>query len=123
MVDALDEYVGPWDQLIDFILNCQQVTCCKICVTSRSYDFVDRLHAFPALDLESLNSQDIDTFVRGNFAPYHDQISEEIISKINNHANGIFLWAVSITRSLVSGLAEGANNNEIESRLDDMLEK
>lgn len=121
MVDGLDEYNGPLDQLINLLVHCQQFTCCKICVTSRHWNvFVNRLYTFPALNLDFLNSQDIDTFVRNKFAPYHDEISEGIISKINDGAEGRFSWAVLVTRSIVSALAEGANADEIESRLNDM---
>jgi hypothetical protein len=118
MVDGLDEYEGQYTELLDLLLECQQKAFIKVCIASRPEAAISaRLNTFPSLRLQDLNAEDIGVFVRGKLNPHTDLITEKLIQGLINRANGVFLWAVLVANSTVSGVLDGDDVETLERRL------
>jgi hypothetical protein len=118
MVDGLDEYEDQYTDLLDLLLECQQMEFIKLCIASRPETAIlAKLNTFPSLRLQDLNEKDIDVFVRGKLGPHTDAIAEGLISDLIYRADGVFLWAVLVTNSMVSGVMDGDDVETLKKRL------
>jgi hypothetical protein len=118
MVDGLDEYEDHYTDLLDLLLECQQLKFIKLCIASRPEAAISaRLKTFPSLRLQDLNAKDIDAFVGGKLGPHMDLITEQLIWDVVSRADGVFLWAVLVVNSIVSGVLEGDDVETLERRL------
>jgi hypothetical protein len=118
MVDGLDEYEDQYTELLDLLLESQQMEFIKLCIASRPETAIlAKLNTFPSLRLQDLNANDIDVFVRGKLGPHTNIITEELIRDLIECANGVFLWAVLVANSMVSGVLDGDDIETLERRL------
>jgi hypothetical protein len=118
MIDGLDEYEDQYAELLDIILECQNQSHVKTCLASRPETAIlVKLKSVPTLRLQDLNKRDISKFVWGRLRPYEDALTEELISQLIDRAEGVFLWAALVVRSIISGCLAGDDAATLLSRL------
>lgn len=84
-----------------------------------------QLSSFPFLRLQDLNYHDIESFVHGELKLFEDVCGEprqffEMIHDVSKRAEGIFLWATLVCKSLVSGYGSKDSPSMIRQRLETM---
>ncbi|KAJ4244613.1 hypothetical protein NW762_014469 [Fusarium torreyae] len=125
-LDGLDEFsnndgVGV---LIDFLekLQCSPAPV-KICVSSRPESALRyRLSRHRKLRMQDLTRRDIKRYTRAILKKErvltNTMISiDELVNAISTKAEGVFLWAVLVTRSIVRGIMKGDSREDIQRRL------
>lgn len=123
-IDGLDEFEGDTDELLDLVLNLQNVENVKCCLSSRpEIQLVARLSTCEQLRLQDLNLSDIRQFVKERLVVYGKghRISgfiSEITDYIASKADGVFLWAALVTRSVIQGLQAGDDEDMVRKRLE-----
>jgi hypothetical protein len=119
MVDGLDEFEGQYAELLDLILDFQG-RFIKICLASRPETAIlARLKSFPTLRLQDLNYEDISKFVWNEVQRHDVDLSTGIIHEIIDRAEGVFLWAVLVVNSMISGCRDNHDAAMLQSRLDE----
>jgi hypothetical protein len=121
LIDGLDKFEGQYMRLLDTLFKLKSGSNIKFCFSSRPETaLVKRLALFPSIRLQDVNFRDIDTFVRRSLEPYQDQdmTNDNVISKLVFQSEGIFLWAVLVCKSLVSGYDAGDDKDTIQRRID-----
>ncbi|TRX92924.1 hypothetical protein FHL15_006062 [Xylaria flabelliformis] len=123
-IDGLDEFLpeqGSYDDLVDCIEELQGPNNVKICVSSRpELDFVKRFQNIKKLRLQDLNESDIEKFVKLSFENSSLEEVDVTIRDIVRRAEGVFLWASLVTRSLVDGIKHGDSKEEMQTRLNEL---
>ncbi|KAI0552442.1 hypothetical protein F4679DRAFT_89292 [Xylaria curta] len=122
-IDGLDEYTGPYDDLVDHIKLLQESGNLKVCASSRpELELVNRLWGLKRLRLQDLNRGDIEHFVRGSLAKtqLNQQECTDLAEEIVERAEGVFLWASLTTQSLLKGIMAGDDGEIIKKRLDSL---
>jgi hypothetical protein len=118
MLDGLDEYEDQYAELLEVILDCQHMAHVKICLASRPETAIlAKLKGYPSLRLQDLNAQDIKTFVEGKLRPLGDRITNDLIQKVIQRADGVFPWAVLVIKSMESGALAGDDIKTLQVRL------
>jgi hypothetical protein len=118
MIDGLDEYEDQYAELLDIVLECQNQSHVKTCLASRPETAIlIKLKIVPTLRLQDLNKRDISKFVWDRLRPYEDALTEELISQLIDRAEGVFLWAVLMAKSMISGCLAGDGVATLLSRL------
>jgi hypothetical protein len=118
MIDRLDEYEDSYGELLDVILECHSQSCVKACLASRPETAIlAELKSFPTLRLQDLNERDISKFVWDRLRPYEDALTEQLTSQLICRAEGVFLWAALVVRSMISGCLAGDDVATLLSRL------
>lgn len=117
LVDGLDEFEGDYSRLLDALASLQVGSNVKTCVSSRPETaFVRNFADFPAVSLHRLNHYDIEIYARSqlktNWKP-----STNLVSAVTDRAEGVFLWAVLVCKSLVSGMDAGDDDYTLHMRL------
>ena len=126
-VDALDE-ARPGQDTLDTLQFIKSMVSpkIKICVSSRPEPlFKHQFSRYPHLQMHELTRLDIFEYSKANLRQLTILDSQELdlselAWKVAELAEGIFLWAVLVTQSLVRGLSNGDSEQEIEQRLNDM---
>ncbi|RYC90544.1 hypothetical protein BFJ63_vAg6606 [Fusarium oxysporum f. sp. narcissi] len=126
-VDALDE-ARPGQDTLDTLQFIKSMVSpkTKICVSSRPEPlFKHQFSRYPHLQMHELTRLDIFEYSKANLRQLTILDSQELdlselAWKVAELAEGIFLWAVLVTQSLVRGLNNGDSEQEIEQRLNDM---
>jgi hypothetical protein len=119
LTDGLDEFGGPYLGILNTLFKLKAGSNVKICLSSRPETaLVNRLGTLPSICLQAVNCRDIESFVRGNLQPHQDVANDKIISAVVDRSEGIFLWAVLVCKSLVSGYDAGDAEEVIQQRLD-----
>ncbi|KAK6424590.1 hypothetical protein LTR81_002930 [Elasticomyces elasticus] len=125
-IDGLDEFSGRHDELVDLIIDLQAFKNVRCCVASRPEPTLnERLKHYPHLRLQDLNRFDIDSFVAARltplFRPFYDTstVQEAIVAR----AEGVFLWAVLVTQSVVQGIRSGDSPAILLKRIDKLPKK
>jgi hypothetical protein len=120
MVDGLDEYEDQHDAgLLELLLDCQHMAHVKICLASRPETAIlAKLKDYPSLRLQDLNAQDIETFVKGKLVPLGKLVTEELMRDIVKRADGVFLWAALVTKSMESGALAHDDTKVLQARLE-----
>jgi hypothetical protein len=120
MVDGLDEYEDQHDTgLLELMLDCQHMSHVKTCLASRPETAIlAKLKDYPSLRLQDLNAQDIETFVRGKLTPLGRSVNEELTMNVIRRADGVFLWAALVTKSMESGASAGDDPETLQVRLE-----
>jgi hypothetical protein len=120
MVDGLDEYEDQHDAgLLELMLDCQHMSHVKTCLASRPETAIlAKLKDYPSLRLQDLNAHDIETFVRGKLTPLGRSVTEELTMDVIERADGVFLWAALVTKSMESGALAGDDPRTLQLRLE-----
>ncbi|KAI0552480.1 hypothetical protein F4679DRAFT_581385 [Xylaria curta] len=125
-IDGLDEFLpkaGSYDDLVDCIEELQAPNNVKICVASRpELDFVKRFQGIKRLRLQDLNEPDIESFVKQSLenASLKEPELMYLTRDIVRRAEGVFLWAFLVARSLIDGIKHGDNKEETQARLNEL---
>jgi hypothetical protein len=118
MIDGLDEYEDLYDELLDTVLGYQNNSHIKTCLASRPETAIlAKLRGFPTLRLQDLNWRDISKFVWDRLRPYEDALTEKLITQLIYRAEGVFLWAALVVKSMISGCLAGDDSATLLSRL------
>ncbi|KAI1057532.1 hypothetical protein LB505_010419 [Fusarium chuoi] len=125
-IDGLDELMD--DQgvgiLIDFLDTLQESPhLVKVCLSSRPEPAI-RMRLGQNLDMkmQDLTRNDIEQYVRANLKREVSLANssmhiEDLVMDISWKAQGVFLWAVLVTRSVARGISNGDTREFIKKRL------
>ncbi|EWG46946.1 hypothetical protein FVEG_07215 [Fusarium verticillioides 7600] len=126
-IDALDE-ARPGQDTLDALQFIKTMISpkVKICVSSRPEPlFKQQFSGHPHLQMHQLTKFDIFQYSRKtlcqstNLEPQTLNLSH-LAKKVAELADGVFLWAVLVTQSLVRGLSNGDSEQQINQRLGSM---
>lgn len=123
-IDALDE-ISPEQDTLDALhmLRALISPTIKICVSSRP-ERLFRLHLQdkPSLEIHKLTGPDIEHYSKVSIRdsillePQGLKVSD-LARRIGQMSQGVFLWAVLVTRSLIRGINNGDSERDIYRRL------
>ncbi|KAF5635799.1 hypothetical protein F52700_5111 [Fusarium sp. NRRL 52700] len=123
-IDALDE-ISPEQDTLDTLKILEALTSptIKICLSSRP-ERLFRLHLQdkPSLEIHKLTRPDIEQYskiaIRDSIVlkPRGLNVSN-LAWRIGDMSQGVFLWAVLVTRSLIRGISNGDSKRDIDRRL------
>jgi hypothetical protein len=123
LIDGLDEFEGKYTALVTLLLGLQDKSNAKICLSSRPETaLIRQLGSFPSLRLQDLNYRDIEHFVHGELTACAHAFKDDtdfrlLIDDVAERAEGVFLWAVLVCKSLVSGYEARDDEKMIKRRL------
>ncbi|CVL12386.1 hypothetical protein FPRO06_04791 [Fusarium proliferatum] len=125
-IDGLDELMD--DQgvgiLIDFLDTLQESPhLVKVCLSSRPEPAI-RMRLGKNLDMkmQDLTRNDIEQYARANLKKEvslanSSMCIEDLVMDISDKSQGVFLWAVLVTRSVARGISNGDSREIIQKRL------
>ncbi|KAE9376438.1 hypothetical protein N431DRAFT_367489 [Stipitochalara longipes BDJ] len=130
-VDGLDEYEGGDSDgpegIIKVFTDIPQSTYLKICLSSRPwFEFEEAFKNGPKLRLQDLTYRDIRLYVNDKLGSHplmiqlsrcHPEQTATFVTEILSKANGVFLWIVLVTKSLLDGLKYGDDISNLQNRL------
>ncbi|KAI0108545.1 hypothetical protein GGR51DRAFT_119190 [Nemania sp. FL0031] len=127
-IDGLDEYDSDHAELCKVL--CDISPHIKICVSSRPWAVFERSFGGESkerLDIHELTRNDIREFVSDQLRDHPKWATEEpgtpvsekssLIEQIMTQADGVFLWAFFVTRSLRESLSHGDGTKDLSQRL------
>ncbi|OHF03622.1 hypothetical protein CORC01_00941 [Colletotrichum orchidophilum] len=119
-IDGLDEYDSNHAELCQVLLDMAKSPHIKMCLSSRRWPVFERSFGNKdqeSLDIHELTRNDIRKFVNDQLKADPRWILEtsehatlekaELVNRIVTQADGVFLWAFFVTRSLREGLSNG----------------
>lgn len=129
-IDGLDEYDSDHAELCKVLCDMADSPHIKMCLSSRPWDVFERSFGGEGkerLDIHELTRNDIREFVGDQLrehpkwammesetaASEKSSLIEQIVAK----ADGVFLWAFFVTRSLREGLSNGDRITDLSRRL------
>ncbi|RMY75080.1 hypothetical protein D0863_02824 [Hortaea werneckii] len=126
LLDGLDEFDGPYGELVDLIFEMKDSKKIKFCVSSRrEAGLANRLCQYDHLGMEDLNFKAIRTYAQDKLSLVTD--GKALSQTIARRSQGVFLWAVLTTQSLVYGALECSEDvdmlhRRLESTPDEMTQ-
>jgi hypothetical protein len=128
-IDGLDEYDGIHSDVVQLFQKFSASDNIKICLSSRPWNVIQ--NAFgegrnPKLMLQDLTREDINIYVKDKLAEDYrfqaladaDQRYHQLIEEIVTKAQGVFLWVVLVTQSLLNGLTDDNSITDMQRRLE-----
>ncbi|KAI8267651.1 hypothetical protein K4K58_007545 [Colletotrichum sp. SAR11_239] len=128
-IDGLDEYDSNHAELCQVLLDMAKSPHVKICLSSRRWPVFERnfgQRGQESLDIHELTRDDIRKFVNDQLQAdprWTAETSEgvtlakaELVNRIVTQADGVFLWAFFVTRSLREGLSNGETIEDLVRR-------
>ncbi|MCJ1431145.1 hypothetical protein MMC27_000496 [Xylographa pallens] len=123
-IDGLDEFDGPSDTVIGMITDLADQTHVKICVSSRPLlAFEKAFNGKPNLKLQDLTFSSIREYAevklskliqeRVSLGRTDGHLAEDLLTRIVERADGVFLWVIIAIREVREGLEELADINEL----------
>ncbi|KAI9150045.1 SERAC1 protein [Paramyrothecium foliicola] len=131
-LDALDEYDGPPEAIVDFIhssvtKSTAGKTRLKICFSSREWpSFEDSFSAGPGFRIHEHTNGDIRNYVLLRFthntrvsqllASGTDQERSDILAMeedVTGRANGVFVWVKAVTDEVLNGFSRNVPTSEL----------
>ncbi|KAI0454426.1 hypothetical protein F5B21DRAFT_475338 [Xylaria acuta] len=132
-IDGLDEYEDDHIELCNVLRDMSRSSNIKICLSSRPWVvFEDSFGAdnLRKLYMHDLTRNDIETFARDQlqthprWAVHSTEIGEnekhDLIEQVAERAEGVFLWAFLVTRSLRDGLSNDDTITDMCRRLESL---
>ncbi|KAJ8128361.1 hypothetical protein O1611_g5273 [Lasiodiplodia mahajangana] len=129
-IDGLDEYDSDHAELCKVLCDMANSPHIKLCVSSRPWAVFERSFGGESkerLDIHELTRNDIREFVTDQLQAHPKwticepgtTVSEksELIEQIVKQADGVFLWAFFVTRSLRESLSNGDKIRDLSQRL------
>jgi energy-coupling factor transporter ATP-binding protein EcfA2 len=132
-IDGLDECVGT---ALDRVVKMMQELALtpgskiKICVSSRPEQKIEnrfRGHVFQTLELHSYTEASIKQHVTNEFEKcpqtaiaLSDEQEAKLTEKIVSNSQGVFLWAVVVTRKLCESIEFGDTFTQLEKQLEEL---
>lgn len=127
-IDGLDEFSGSYDDLVKFFSKLIEDYPVKLCLSSRPLVvFEEAFQDKPSLRIHELTYRDIEVYVASQLhkspsfikLERQDQFyTDDLISRILQRAEGVFLWVKLVVASLMEGLRDGDTRIETQRRLD-----
>ncbi|KAK4112197.1 hypothetical protein N656DRAFT_678195, partial [Canariomyces notabilis] len=128
-IDGLDEFEGDPYELCQMLKTLCELPGFKLCLSSRPLNvFEDFFGKNPAtmLVIHNRTKNDIRGFVQGRMENHprwrewspESMTKDELINDIAERAEGVFLWAFLVTRSLREGLSNDDSPGDLRARLD-----
>ena len=128
-IDGLDEYDSNHAELCKVLGDIASSPYIKICMSSRRWPVFERSFgddSQESLDNHELTRNDIRKFVNDQLQAHSRwtaEVSEEVtvekaelVDRIVAQADGVFLWAFFVTRSLREGLSNGERIGDLNRR-------
>jgi hypothetical protein len=134
-VDGLDEYTdkdaGDHYRLVRDLDTLAQSAQVKLCVSSRPWNvFKDQYdtNKTPKIIIQNHTRSDIHNYAAeklGNDKRFRRLANSEphvygLVTTIRDRADGVFLWVFLVVNSLLRGLTDHDNTNELRCRLEEM---
>ena len=130
-IDGLDEYEGDHNDIIELVNVLAESKAIKICISSRPWIVFNAAygeHNTWKLRLQEFNKSDIRRFASeslaqgASFSKFDDTSIEwaEFVDEIVDRADGVFLWAYLVVRSLRRGITNLDTMTELQGRLRDI---
>ncbi|KAF8851240.1 hypothetical protein BDZ45DRAFT_767290 [Acephala macrosclerotiorum] len=129
-VDGLDEYQGDHSEITQLFMEVTESKNVKLCISSRPLLLFDKAFGgFPGLSLQNLTFDDINIYVKnhlGNKERMRELKNEEpelearLTSEILHKAAGVFLWVKLVVHSLLEGLGNFDQGEDLERRLQEL---
>ncbi|KAI8725572.1 hypothetical protein NCS52_00128600 [Fusarium sp. LHS14.1] len=128
-IDGLDEYDSNHAELCEVLRDMAGSPHIKMCLSSRPWPVFERSFGGAgqeSLDIHKLTRNDIRKFVNDQLQAHERwtaEVSEEVslekaelVDRIVSQADGVFLWAFFVTRSLREGLSNGESIRSLSRR-------
>lgn len=122
-IDGIDEFEGDTDELLNLLFQLQALGNIKCCLSSRpEVQLVTRLSNCKQLRLQDLNFNDIHNYVKEKMTSSSDSneisdIRSTIATEIAVKAEGVFLWAALVTKSMIQGFQAGDDDEMVRRRV------
>ncbi|KAF4500410.1 NACHT domain containing protein [Fusarium agapanthi] len=122
-IDGLDEIMDDEGVgvLIDFLDTLQEPPhLVKVCMSSRPESTIrTRMGRSPDMKMQDLTRNDIKQYARANLEKEvsltnSSMCIEDLVTDISDKAEGVFLWAVLVTRSIARGISNGDSREFIQ---------
>ncbi|KAH7364678.1 hypothetical protein BKA65DRAFT_491856 [Rhexocercosporidium sp. MPI-PUGE-AT-0058] len=127
-IDGLDECEGDQEGLSEYFLEISKLSNVKICLSSRPWlVFEETFSDCPGLRLQDLTKHDMRVYVQDKLAANRKmlelsksdpQAARKFIKTAEGKANGVFLWVKLVTKSLLDGLRNQDNIDDLQRRLE-----
>jgi hypothetical protein len=127
---GLDEYDSNHAELCDVLRDMASSPHIKMCLSSRRWPVFERSFggdSQKSVDIHALTRNNIRIFVNDQLQAHSRwtaEVSEEVtlekaelVDRIVAQADGVFLWAFFVTRSLREGLSNGENIKDLHRRV------
>lgn len=123
LIDGIDEYEGDHLEIVNLLASVERHSDAKFLVSSRPIPVcVDAFLRFPHLKLQDLTRNDIRGYTEGLLRERLEyrfgKEWESFVEAVADKSSGVFLWVVLVVRSLLSGLQNFDNMDELWHRLD-----
>ncbi|RDW79842.1 hypothetical protein BP6252_04480 [Coleophoma cylindrospora] len=125
-IDGLDEYDGEAAEMADLFTSLSSINNLKICLSSRPLvAFDEAFGAGSTLQLQNLTFEDIRCYVVDKLfdnkrfkqlAIREGQRSLTLVQELVTKADGVFLWVVLVVRSILVGLSNRDDIDDLERR-------
>jgi len=129
-IDGLDEYEGNQRAFLDQLSDLTAAHDTKLCVASRPWPvFEDAFSTGAHLMLQDLTLPDIVRFTWSKLHSHRgfkillgmeEDYAGDLIIKIAQKSQGVFLWVDLVTESLLEGLAHADRVADLERRLEEL---
>jgi hypothetical protein len=127
-IDGLDEFEGDHREIASLFTKLAESSNVKVCVSSRpELPFQDAFGSFPNLRLQDLTYNDIRHYVSEtlNTNSRYQQLTVEepleaprLEQEIISRADGVFLWVRLVVKSLMDGLGNRDDIDDLQRRLE-----
>ncbi|KAH7303799.1 hypothetical protein B0I35DRAFT_446031 [Stachybotrys elegans] len=128
-IDELDALDWGLPEAVLLISDFAQSPHCKICVSSRPwnlFEFAFGSDPMRRLRIHDLTRPDTEAYVRVQLEnhpswPYNqgrDGTAAYLIREITDRADGVFLWVVLVTKSILMGVTNGDTISVLRQRID-----
>lgn len=126
-IDGLDEFDGDPQILVDLFVQATRHSNIKICLSSRPLlIFEQAFQAMPQLKLHDLTENDMKQYIQDKLYSHEDVLKLDdkefwelsaLVSAVEKQAQGVFLWAKLVLKSLQNGLWNGDTMAILNKRL------
>ncbi|KAL6821224.1 hypothetical protein V8C40DRAFT_275841 [Trichoderma camerunense] len=119
-IDGLDEYDSDYAELCKVLCDMANSPHIKMCLSSRPWAVFERSFGGEGkerLDIHELTRNDIREFWAMIESETAASEKSGLIEQIVTKADGVFLWAFFVTRSLREGLSNGDRISDLSQRL------
>ncbi|KAM0441314.1 hypothetical protein ACHAPT_000623 [Fusarium lateritium] len=126
-IDGLDEFT-PQRDFHDLLSLLERLSGprVKLCLSSRPEQVLqNHLQVHAKLRMQDLTESDMRKYAAGSLrraiSPTDQELhTDAVVDLIIQKADGVFLWVVLVSKSLVRGIENGDSNSELRRRLDSM---
>jgi len=129
-IDGLDECTGDHLEVVALLNEMANSAHIKVCLASRPWTvFKDAFNGGPSLTLQDLTANDISIYIRAKFynnrgflqlEKSNSKLAAQLFEEIRTKASGVFLWVRLAVQSLLLGIANGDQVDDLQRRLYDL---